>query len=357
MAMDKITLQGKAEADLRIHYEIDPNEPPIGVGGSGTVRKGILVDEKTGMTRDVAIKFLFDDLNASAIDRSRREASIHIVHENLIEMLGFVQVGENDLYGNGTMHYHVVSEYLKGVMLFDLLNGVLEDKDGKVSPAIQEYYDLLMEDRNKFALKIVRSVLSGLLAMHDNGYIHRDIDPSNIMITNEGKVKLIDLGIAKRLNNINSDNGHTMLGQFIGKAAFASPEQVRGDIHAQGQTSDIYSVGIMLFQLITGSLPFIGTTEEIIEKQISGKMPLQKIKNKPIRAIIKKATEKKQKDRYQSAAEFRAAIDAIGDLHSSNEVSSNLSFKQYIEEHTVLVSSVLGCIGVALGIIFGLKFL
>lgn len=346
MDSEKMILQGKAEAKAGIHYELDPNDPPIGVGGSGTVRKGIQVNEKTGTTREVAIKFLFDDLNDNAVERSRREASIRIVHENLVEMIGFVQVGEQDLYGKNSVHYHVVSELLKGVMLFDLLNGVTKDKDGVEYPAVVEFYNLLQSDRNKFAIKIVRSVLSGLLALHDNGYIHRDIDPSNIMITSEGKVKLIDMGIAKRLNNLTTDGGHTMMGQFIGKAAFAPPEQVRGDIRSQGATTDIYSVGIMLFQLITGQLPFNGSTEEVIDKQINGKMPLGKIENKSIRKIIDKATKKKQKERFQTAAEFRAALDQVDTSAGGSGLSLDLpSWVWWV---------IVPILGIALGVVLAL---
>lgn len=309
MNRDKLIIQGRFEVENHIHYEVDPQEQPIGVGGSGTVRRGLRVDESTGLTREVAIKFLYDDLNQSAIDRSRREASIHIIHENLVEMLGFVQVGEPDMYGKNPIHYHVISEYLDGVMLSDVLNGVSTGHNGVVYPAVERFVQLLGTNRIQFAVEIVRGVLSGLMALHDNGYIHRDIDPSNIMITKDGKIKLIDLGIAKRLRNLTNQDGHTMMGQFIGKAYYAAPEQVRGDISSQDQTTDIYAIGVMLFQLVTGTLPFLGTTEEILDKQVNGKMPLSKIPDKQLRKIIGKATEKKQKDRYMSAAEFRVGLD------------------------------------------------
>ncbi len=348
MNPDILILQGNAEMAASIHYEVDPAENPIGIGGSGTVRRGICVNEKNGTKREVAIKFLFDDLNESAIDRSRREASIRILNENLVEMLGFVQVSDTDMYGRGSVHYHVVSEYLHGVMLLDLLNGVTKSKEGIEYPAVMEYAELLKNDRTKFAVKIIRSVLSGVLALHDNGYIHRDINPSNIMITNDGKVKLIDLGIAKRLSNLSTQDGHTMMGQFIGKAFYAAPEQVRGDVKSQDQTTDIYSIGIMLYQLVTGVLPFTGTTEEILDKHLNSRIPSSNIKDKKIRQLIKKATEKKQKDRFQSAAEFRAALDSIGNSSTKSKAAINMTSKRWMEFVAVSI------VGIILGVILAL---
>ena len=361
MGVENVILQGAYEKQVGIHYEINPSESPLGTGGSGTVRHGLLVNEQSGTTREVAIKFLFDDLNENAISRSRREASIHIVHENLVEMLGFMQIGEPQLYGKSNVHYHVISEYLQGVMLLDLINGKTQDQSGKESPAVIEFLNLYRSNRKKFAVKIIRSVLSGVLALHDNGYIHRDIDPSNIMITNDGKVKLIDLGIAKRLSNLTTQDGHTMLGQFIGKAAYAAPEQIRGDIRSQNHTTDIYAIGIMFFQLVTGSLPFIGSTDEVIDKQLNAKMPLRDISDKGIRKIIKKATEKKQSDRFQSAAEFRVALEQLdknfsgsGYKYRKNDAAgcSKPTEKGMIASwQTILLWSGVVAVGIAIGIL------
>ena len=360
MNTDKIILQGNYEKERGIHYEVDPTLPLLGIGGSGAVRKGLLVDEKNGMTRAVAIKFLFDDLNESAIERSRREASIHIVHENLVEMLGFIQVGQQDLYGKATYHYHVVSELLEGVMLTDMINGSFEEKSDSASPAVREFYQLFLEDRYAFAVKLIRSVLSGVLALHDNGFIHRDIDPNNIMITNEGKVKLIDLGIAKRMANLTTQDGHTQVGQFIGKAAYAAPEQVRGDVRSQNYTTDVYAIGIMFFQLVTGDLPFKGNMEEVIDQQINAKIPLKMIDDKGIRSIIKKATEKKQKDRYQSAAEFRVALEQlkrksnprpesiVDNSDSDDDPDEQYQLPMYVK---IIIGIVASAIGVYVGIL------
>lgn len=308
-----IVIQGEEQKSKGVHYEIDPSREPIGKGGTGVVRVGQMVDERTGVRRDVAIKFLYDDMPANMLVRSQREASIRVLSENLVEMIDFVQISETDVQGRTIVHSHVVSELLHGVMLLDILKGVTTDKDGNEVQAAREYHDLMLSDRNQFAMKIVRNVLSGIQALHDNGYIHRDIDPSNIMITDRGKVKLIDLGIAKKIDSMQQpDEQHlTSTGQFIGKAAYAAPELVLGDLANQNETTDIYAIGIMLYLLVVGKLPFNGPLQEILHMQCNEKMPVQDIKDKGIRKIVKAATEKRQSERYQSAAEFRVAVDAV----------------------------------------------
>ena len=326
-SVDIMRLQGVAEQQNGVYYELDVSEKPLGEGGTGIVRRGVQINEKTGARRDVAIKFLFNDLSENIIMRSKREASIHIVHENLVEMLGFVKIGEADLYGKGNIHYHVISELLHGVMLLDIINGEVNAQTFEKFPRVKELYDLYLNDKNRFARIIVSGVLSGIQALHDHGYIHRDIDPSNIMITEAGKVKLIDLGIAKKLNNITATNEQhlTTMGQFVGKAAYAAPELVRGDLLHQDQTTDVYAIGVLLYQIITGNLPFQGSIQEVLEMQLKNKMPLSNIKNRKIRNIIKKATEKKQSSRYQSASEFRVALDRVSDKKNTMGDSIDLS--------------------------------
>ena len=197
-------------------------------------------------------------------------------------------------------------------MLFDLLKGKTTDNEGKEVEFAQELYNQYLNDRLNFALFIVRNVLSGIMALHDKGYIHRDIDPSNIMVTADRKVKIIDFGIAKQLSTLNTqDQMLTTAGQFMGKATYAAPELVVGDVVHQNKTTDIYAVGILLFQLITGHLPFDGATHEVLDMQLHQKMPLQEIEQKNIRKIIGKATAKKQMERFQSAAEFRVALEQV----------------------------------------------
>ena len=355
--MSLIYIQGEEEKRQHIHYEVDPELPSLGEGGMGQVLKGVRVNESNGLRQDVAIKFLFEDLPAHAIERAKREASIQIHNENLVEMFGFIEVVENPDSARPVKRYHVVSELLQGVMLFDLLNGKTTDKNGNEVPFAQELYSKYQNDRFGFAVFIVKNILSGLMALHDKGYIHRDLDPSNIMITTDRKVKIIDFGIAKRLDNLNTqDQQLTSTGQFIGKAAYAAPELVLGDVHNQDKTTDIYAVGIMLFQFITGSMPFEGTMAELIKKQLNEKIPLKMIPYKAVRNIVAKATAKKQADRYQSAAEMRVDMehlskkDAIPSATSTGQVVATIADVK--KGKGKLIGIVAGAV-VLLGVILG----
>lgn len=310
--MGVVIIQGENEKNKGIHYEVDPSMAPVGAGGMGQVLRGTLVDEHSGVRRDAAIKFLFDDLPASAIDRSRREASVQLRNDNLVEMFGFVEVSSVDAAGNPTTRYHVASEFLDGVMLHDLIHGRVTNAEGKVIPFAEELLRQYRDERLRFTVFIIRNLLSGIMALHDAGFIHRDIDPSNIMITADGKVKLIDFGICKNLNELGAEDRHlTTAGQFMGKAAYAAPELVTGDVRHQDATTDLYSVGIMMFELLAGELPFDGPTHEVLEKQLKEAIPVKKIENKYARKVILKATAKKQAERYGSAAEFRVAVEQL----------------------------------------------
>lgn len=349
--MSVMIIQGTAERLAKIHYEIATEEKPLGVGGMGQVFKGIRVDEKTGVRIPVAIKFLFDDLPANVIERARREASIQIHNENLVEMYGFIQIDEEIAPGKVHERYHVVSELLHGVMLYDLLKGKITDNEGGLIPFAEELYRMYQNDRREFAVFVIKNVLSGIMALHDKGYVHRDLDPSNIMITSDRKVKIIDFGIAKQMSTLNTqDQLLTTAGVFMGKAAYAAPELVLGDVSHQNETTDIYAIGIMFFQLLTGKLPFEGATHEVLEMQQHKKMPLQQIENKALRKIVGKATEKEQNKRYQSAAEFRVAVEQLRSLEK--ESVSHIKIEEFIKGHRkqmVIVAAVLavvivGCI-------------
>lgn len=310
--MSVIKLQGETEKNKGIYYQLDSEQAPIGIGGMGQVYKGLCVDMKTGATRPVAIKFMYEDLPPQAVERARREASIQLRNDNLVEMLGFIEIEEQTPMGEVKKHYHVVSELLEGVSLSDILAGKTKDRDGEDVPYAVKMLQDYKNDPEHFARYVVINVLSGLMALHDAGYIHRDIDPSNIMITCDGHIKLIDFGIAKQMNTLTtSDKALTVAGKFMGKPEYAAPELALGDIQHQNQTTDIYAVGVLLYQCLVGHTPFEGARHEILEKQLKEKMPLNIIKNKNLRNIISIACEKKQELRYQSSAQMRVALETM----------------------------------------------
>jgi serine/threonine-protein kinase len=341
--MPLVKLQSEAEKQQGIYYEYDPDDKPLGEGGMGKVFKGWRCNVQTGQRRAVAIKFLYSDLPPHVIARARREASVQLRNDNLIEMLGFVEIQGKDVIGQSVVRYHVVSEFLPGVNLDALMSGKVSDYKGDVVPFAQELYGKFLSDPYHFALIVIRSLLSGLMALHDAGYIHRDIDPSNIMVTADGHIKLIDYGIAKKINGVNTkETSYTQAGQFIGKPKYAAPELVRGLVDMQGVTTDIYAVGILLYQLIVGSVPFEGEMAEVLEMQLNKDLPLYNLKQKAIRNIVKTATQKKRSARYQSAAEFRVAIDKVAALPYPEKGINVKLIAGGVAAAAVLVGAVIG---------------
>lgn len=303
-------LQGPSEKRGGYYYEFDLHSQPLGEGGMGVVYKGFKVYESTGLRNVVAIKAMFDGLPAEVYERAEREASIRLRNDNLVEMLGFISCVEEDPYGLKRNRYYVISEYLNGVVLSDLLTGQFKDKDGIEIPFAKQLYTDYISDKENTAIEIIRSILSGITALHDKGYIHRDIDPTNIMVTDDGNIKLIDFGIAKYVRSLGSvDKSLTSSGKFIGKAEFASPELVLGDVKSQGYSTDIYAIGILFYQLLVGQLPFIGSKYEVLQMQLNKKVPVNKIKNAALAKVVKKATEKDQSSRYSTVSILRVAID------------------------------------------------
>lgn len=342
--MASVRIQGEDERQKGIYYEYNPSDTLLGKGGMGKVYRGWLCSESTNQRREVAIKFLYSDLPAHVIARARREAAVQLRNDNLIEMLGFVETSGKDEIGQTVVRYHVISEYLHGVTLDKLLEGDVCDHKGNVIPFAQELYGKYLNDSYSFALTIVRNLLSGLMALHDGGYIHRDIDPSNIMVTSTGKIKLIDYGIVKKIiGNNTEESSYTVEGQFIGKPKYAAPELVRGLVDSQNSTTDLYAVGILLYQLLVGKVPFDGEMAEVLEMQLVKKIPFRNVKQKQIKDVIKRATQKRRSQRYQSAAEFRIAVDKLVPLQYPAETLD-------IKTIGISVGSGAALIGIILGI-------
>ena len=244
----------------------------IGEGGMANVYLGY----DTILDRNVAIKVLRGDLanDEKFVRRFQREAlsASSLAHPNIVEMY---DVGEDD----GT--YYIVMEYVDGKTLKQLLK-----KRGTLT---------LSE-----AIDIMSQLTDGMAHAHDSYIIHRDLKPQNIMIKDDGQIKITDFGIAMALNSTQL----TQTNSVMGSVHYLPPEQASG----KGCTikSDIYSMGIIFYELLTGTLPFKGDNAvEIALKHMRDPLPSVREDNpslpQSIENIIKKATAKNPKNRYDSA--------------------------------------------------------
>ena len=326
--MKIIRLQGDAEIRSGIYYEYDVDATPLGEGGMGRVFKGFRVSRKTGERTPIAIKVIYDNIPERIVERARREANIQMDNENLARMYGFIEM--INYYEGGTkckVHYYIIMELLVGVTLEDLMKGVISDQNGNEIPFAVELYNQYTQNRNVTVVRIMKSILSGLMALHDKGYIHRDIDPSNVMVTIDGKIKLIDFGICKQIESLESlDTALTATGVFMGKVNYAAPELVLGDVKSQSYTTDIYALGVLLYQLCSGRLPFSGTDLEIQNAHLRNSLPLKEVQHNKMRTIIRKATDKKQSKRYQSVVELRADLDRSLSNKTNVNIHKNILF-------------------------------
>ena len=262
----------------------------IGEGGMANV----YLAYDTILDRNVAVKVLRGDLSNDEkfVRRFQREAlaASSLSHPNIVEVY---DVGED----NG--EYYIVMEYIEGKHLKNLLK-----KRGKLT--LSEAVDIMLQ------------ITDGMAAAHDSYIIHRDIKPQNIMILENGLVKITDFGIAMAMNATQL----TQTNSVMGSVHYLPPEQASG----QGSTlqSDIYSMGIVMYELLTGELPFKGDNAvEIALKHLKEPIPdiREKLPNVPnsIYNIIKKATAKNPKNRYNDAREMHEDLLTCSDDTRANE--------------------------------------
>ena len=311
--MNIVRFQGE---NPNVYYEFDRDSAPLGEGGMGRVYSGYRVDSVLNFQSLVAIKCIKPELvsNPTIIQRAQREASVRVDHPNLIRMYGFFNGAEFNQYtGTYTPSFYLAMERLIGVNLDEILfHGVTTDRSGVVVPIADDFLRSYTEDRERASITVMQSILMGVSCLHQSGFIHRDLDPSNIMFTHTGETKIIDFGICKRIGMTSiGDGGLTQAGQFLGKIAYAAPELILGDLNSQGPATDIYALGVFLYQMISGHLPFEGRDQEVIEAHLKGKLNYSDITNKKLRGIIETATDKDISKRYQSAAEFSYALEGL----------------------------------------------
>ncbi len=254
-----------------------------GRGGMGEVFEA----EDPRLDRRVAIKTMRRELmnDEASVARFIREARAvaRLNHPNIVQIF---QIGEE-----------------RGLLFF-----VMEWVDGETVSQLLKRAGVLDPDK---ALDILEQAAAGLGYAHGNGVIHRDIKPGNLMLDRAGRVKIADFGLAKMLE---SDAQMTVSGTSLGSPSYMSPEQARGE--AVDHRSDIYSLGITLYQMVAGQLPHTATTPmSVMMKHVQDPLPeppaLQSLRGGSVLALIKRITEKNPADRCPNYDEIRALAGAI----------------------------------------------
>lgn len=289
-------------------YNPTNSQDLLGEGAMGTVYRGYRC--KNGAI--VAIKRVKPcyENNKMIRERARLEASLAFRHPNLVEMVGCCE------YAPDHGPIFLISHYVQG----DDIDKYVKGFTG--SP-----------NRVEKICKAICAVLDALDYIHSRGVIHRDIKPSNIMIENGSNVRLMDLGISRQ----NGGNKFSVDG-FIGTPQYAAPEQIKRSDEAKANpinaTTDIYELGITFYELLTGKNPMDCESEaETLAKQLSEPLPANPDIPTKLYRVIRKATEKEQSKRYQTAMEFKNAINAA--LLPEPPFSERLS--TWIQDHVGLV--------------------
>ena len=276
-------------------YEIHER---IGMGGMAVVYRAYdIIDDRT-----VAIKILKDEFlgNEEFIRRFKNESKAIAVlsHPNIVKVYD-VSFGDRIQY--------IVMEYIDGITL-------------------KEYLDQQKVIKWKEAIHFTVQILRALQHAHEKGIIHRDIKPQNIMLLQDGTIKVTDFGIARFSRN----ETHTMTDKAIGSVHYIAPEQARGDL--TDEKSDIYSVGVMLYEMLTGQLPFEAdnaVSVAIMQLHADPKPPRDINPSIPegLEEITLKAMQKNASQRYQSAAEMLRDIEQF-----RRNPSISFQYKYFVDE-------------------------
>jgi len=273
------------------HYELVTGEGgkpvELGRGAMGVTYKAFDVDLRCPVTLKVISERYLGDESARLRFLREARAAASVRHTNVASVFHLGRTSENCFYA---------MEFVEGETLEKLIK-----RAGRLEI--------------KLALEIASQVAAGLAAVHEQNLVHRDIKPTNIMVRlkEEGSVaaKIIDLGLAKTLDDSASEAGISSPAAFVGTPEFASPEQFAGvgvDIR-----SDLYSLGVTLWEMVTGQTPFRGPSAEVMYQHQHAPLPRERLKGlpQPVVVLLEKLLEKDPSQRFQTPNELLKTIPTI----------------------------------------------
>ena len=272
-------------------------------GGQGIVYKAI----QTKTKRKVALKTLLAGALASRRQRHRFEREIEVIaslrHPNIVTLY------DSGVTADGSCYFAM--EYIRGVRLDEYLRRSSEGSRRAGS-----------RDSRRSLLGLFTRICAAVQYAHQRGIIHRDLKPGNILVDSDGEPHVLDFGVAKALGQEPAAGiMATQTGEFMGTVAYAAPEQVKGDPDQVDTRSDVYSLGVILFEMLTGNLPYpvSGTLSDVI-RNITEMKPVRPSTHRPgigdeVDTIVLKALSKERERRYQSADALRQDIERylVGD--------------------------------------------
>lgn len=258
--------------------------------GKGAFGSAVLVED-TAVRENIVLKFLHPHLAATeqTVKRFVRELrySRRITHENVIRIYDFLTFGQSYAISMEYFESHALAAYLQGEV--------------RIAP--------------RTSLKLLQSICSGMQAAHQAEVIHRDLKPANVLVNREGALKIVDFGLAAAADY--EDSRVTRSGAMVGTPAYMSPEQIRGE--ELDVRTDIYSLGIIMYEMFTGQQPYRGKdTISVIYQHIQGNfVPPSQVNpeiSPAVEAIILKAMSMEAKNRFQSMDAVREALNQVEGL-------------------------------------------
>ncbi|MCR4782941.1 MAG: serine/threonine protein kinase [bacterium] len=272
----------------------------LGRGGMGAVYRG----QDSILRRQVAVKIILPDpesgvVSQSSVDLFLREAraAAALDHANIVRIhnIGFDEQSSP----------YIVMEYVDGSSLDKLIDANVPD-----TKTLQRRLGLFSQ------------ILEAMAYAHEQGVVHRDLKPGNVMVSKSGQVKIMDFGLAL----INNQHTRTRTGQFMGTLAYAAPEQIVNSKNTDERT-DIYSLGVILFELLTGQRPFTGNLTEVVGKVLTIPAPSVREFNSGVSTalsdVVARCLEKDPDDRFQSVREILASFGGQDGGRSYRPITSS----------------------------------